>query len=131
MLNRPGDCFEEYSLFISSYSQNVSLIFSQQETPEEKAESYRWLHPPSFEMGLDRGRGSTSEGYGKALSKSMTQLNLNEECYSKSFPKTSISVPVPLTIQFFMNCSILYISVVVLSLILHVSSLYLYPFISL
>lgn len=78
----------------------------------------------SFEMGLQQGKCLTSERYGKQSAKSMTKLDLNEECFSKSFPKTSFSVPAPLNISFFMNCFFLYISTVLFSSMLFASSLY-------
>lgn len=76
----------------------------------------------SFEMGLEIKKGPTSKGLAMKSVKTVTQLTLNEECFSKEF-QTRFSNPVPLSYEFYRYCFMLYLLTIFVALAIHFSSL--------
>lgn len=61
----------------------------------------------SFEMGLEKKKGPTSDDLGKKFVKLAIQLDMSEECLSTTIG-SSFSTPVPLGIEFFKDFFALY-----------------------
>lgn len=96
---------------------NSGYIFNKKMPKDQRTRISGYIQR-SFEMGLEKKNGPLSKDFGTKTSRSLTQLDANEECMSKKI-RNSISTPASLSNEFFRNCYRLYSCIVMIAVAIH------------
>lgn len=86
--------------------------------PKRQQEKINGYIQRSFEMGMEEEKDFTSKRFAIRAVKTMTQMNVDERCLSETIG-AKFSSPISLSMNFFRDCFLLYLSAIIFSLILH------------
>lgn len=106
----------------SSLSSALSGYVFNKRIPKKQLDRINGYIQTSFEMGLVKNKGFFSRDFSVKTARALTQLNADEECLSKKI-QNSLSTPVPLSNEFFKNCFLLYLVIILMAMIIHLISL--------